>query len=84
MSKTDTTVPLDDAILASVDQIAGRLGVTREDMLEDSIRRGLAGRLLEGLSSRRSGIDSTLSGAEVTDLVTSEIAAARQERRSRR
>lgn len=84
MSKTDTTVPLDDAILASVDQIAGRLGVTREDMLEDSIRRGLAGRLLEGLSSRRSGIDSTLSGAEVTDFVTSEIAAARQERRSRR
>lgn len=84
MSKTDTTVPLDDAILASVDQIAGRLGVTREDMLEDSIRRGLAGRLLEGLSSRRSGIDSTLSGAEVTEFVTSEIAAARQERRSRR
>lgn len=84
MSKTDTTVPLDDSILASVDQIAGRLGVTREDMLEDSIRRGLAGRLLEGLSSRRNGIDKTLGDAEVTELVTFEIAAARQERRAHR
>lgn len=84
MTTIDANVRLDDTLLASVDQVADRLGVTREYMLEDSIRRGLAGRLLERVGQQLSSARDAPGEDEVSDLAASEIAAARQARRRRR
>lgn len=46
MAKVEAAVRLDDAVLQQLDAAAGRLGRSRDDLIEDSIRRDLAGELL--------------------------------------
>ena len=46
MAKVEAAVRLDDVVLQQLDAAAGRLGRSRDDLIEDSIRRDLAGQLL--------------------------------------
>ena len=46
MAKVEAAVRLDDDVLRQLDVAAGRLGRSRDDLIEDSIRRDLAGQLL--------------------------------------
>jgi predicted transcriptional regulator len=46
MAKVEAAVRLDDDVLRQLDAAAGRLGRSRDDLIEDSIRRDLAGQLL--------------------------------------
>ena len=46
MAKVEAAVRLDDVVLRQLDAAAGRLGRSRDDLIEDSIRRDLAGQLL--------------------------------------
>ena len=42
MAKVEAAVRLDDVVLRQLDAAAGRLGRSRDDLIEDSIRRDLA------------------------------------------
>lgn len=46
MARVDAALELDDELLRNVDAIATRAGTSREGVLEDSVRRGLAARAL--------------------------------------
>ena len=46
MAKVEAALRLDDDVLRQLDAAAGRLGRSRDDLIEDSIRRDLAGQLL--------------------------------------
>ena len=46
MAKVEAAVRLDDDVLRQLDAAAGRLGRSRDDLIEDSIRRDFAGQLL--------------------------------------
>jgi len=50
--KIDAQVELDAALLTTVDAVAGRLGIARDEVIEDSIRRGLAARVLGDVLAR--------------------------------
>jgi hypothetical protein len=79
--KVDAQVELDAALLTAVDALAGRVGLARNDVIEDSIRRGLAARVLGDLiSSVRDRSDLTEEGA--TDIAYNEVKAARADRRA--
>ena len=57
MAKVEAAVRLDDVVLQQLDAAAGRLGRSRDDLIEDSIRRDLAGQLLTSVfaAADRSG-----------------------------
>ena len=52
MPKIDAQVEIDAALLTTVDAVAGRLGLARDEVIEDSIRRGLAARVLGEVLAR--------------------------------
>lgn len=76
MAKVDTRLELDDALLRTVDFVAEQLGRTREEVLEDSVRRGLAARrlgdVLAGVRAR-----SDLDEEQATRVAYEELRAAR-------
>lgn len=80
MAKIDTRVPLDPDVLTQVDDLARSQGRTREQVIEDSVRRTLAARSFSAVLDR---VDDTagLSENDAAALVYSEIRAARADRR---
>lgn len=80
MAKIDATVQLDAAVLASIDVTAKRLGRSRDELIEDSVRRDLAGRLFAGIVSRRPRDAPELDDDETAALVYGEVDGARRDR----
>lgn len=81
MAKVHAQLRLDAAVLASVDATAKRLGRSRDEMIEDSVRRDLAGRLLSGIfGTRPQPEEQPLNDDEVTALVYDELHQARRDR----
>ena len=81
MTRVDTRVPLDPAVLAGVDELARVQGRSREDVIEDSLRRTVASRTLQDLlavSRSRSRLDDT----EADDVAAAERRSWRDERRA--
>ena len=80
---TETAVPvtLDAALLAQVETIAERSGRTRDQVIQDSVRRDLAGVALAAVLARISGRDE-LTGDQALQLAAEEKAAARAEFRA--
>jgi hypothetical protein len=83
MAKVDTHVKLDDEVLRTVDSVAEELGHTREQVLEDSVRRGLAARSI-GEVLARVRTRSDLSEDQATEVAYDEVKAVRAARRARR
>lgn len=79
--KVDAQVELDASLLTTVDAVAERMGIARDAVIEDSIRRGLAARVLGDVLTRvrdRSGLDED----DAADLAYSELKMARAVRPS--
>lgn len=81
MPKIDAQVELDAELLITVDAVAGRLGIARDEVIEDSIRRGLAARVLGDLLARVRA-RSDLTEDQAAQLAYEELKAARAARRS--
>jgi predicted transcriptional regulator len=83
MARVDTALELDDELLRNVDAIATRAGTSREAVLEDSVRRGLAaralGEVLAGVRAR-----GGLSEDASAEIAYQELRGARTARRVRR
>lgn len=80
MPKVDAQVELDAALLTAVDALAGRLGLPRNEVIEDSIRRGLAARVLGDVISRVRD-RSDLTEERATEIAYNGVKAARADRR---
>lgn len=80
MAKVDAQVQLDAAVLASIDVTAKRLGRSRDELIEDSVRRDLAGRLFAGISDRRPSDAPELDDEQTAALVYGEVDGARRDR----
>lgn len=84
MARVGAALELDDELLRNVDAIATRAGTSREAVLEDSVRRGLAaralGEVLAGVRAR--GGLSEDSSAEIAYQELREARTARRVRRS--
>jgi hypothetical protein len=78
MSKTRTTVTLDEEVIRAVKIKAARSGRRDSEVIEDSLRRDLGLDALEKLWARV----TPLPEKEAMELATSELAAMRQERRA--
>lgn len=76
-------VEVDDTVLRTVDTVAEQLGRSREEVLEDSVRRGLAARNL-GEVLARVRIRSDLNEDRATRVAYDEVRAARAARRGGR
>lgn len=76
-------VELDDTVLRTVDTVAEQLGRSREEVLEDSVRRGLAARNL-GEVLARVRTRSDLNEDQATRVAYDEVRAARAARRDSR
>jgi len=81
MPKVDARVELDAALLTTVDAVAGRLGIARDAVIEDSIRRGLAARVLGDVLARVRD-RSDLSEDEAAAIANDEVEKARAARRN--
>jgi hypothetical protein len=81
MTETAMPVTLDAALWARVDAVAERSGRTRDQVIQDSLRRDLAGVALAALLARIRGRDE-LTGDEALQLAAEEQAAARAEFRA--
>ncbi len=81
MTKIAAQVQLDDSVLASIDATAQRLGRSRDELIEDSVRRDLAGRLLGGLFSLTPVDREPLTDEDVAALVYDEVRHTREARR---
>lgn len=81
MSKIDAQVQMDTEVLERVDALAAALGSTREQVIENSVRRSLAALALgEVLRQVRARSADGLSEAQASDLAYSEVKAARADR----
>jgi predicted transcriptional regulator len=82
MGRVGAALQLDDELLRNVDAIATRAGTSREAVLEDSIRRGLAaralGEVLAGVRAR-----GGLSEDASSEIAYQELREARTARRAR-
>ena len=80
---TETAVPatLDAALWAQVETIAERSGRTRDQVIQDSLRRDLAGGPLAAVLTRIRGREE-LTGDQALQLAAEEKAAARAEFRA--
>lgn len=78
MTRVDTNIQVDPAVLAGADQLARLEGRSRDEVIEDSIRRTVATRTLRDILIR-SRARSELSAAEADVLVSAERSAARQD-----
>jgi hypothetical protein len=76
MSKVDARVALDATVLRGVDEEAARLGRSRDQVIEDSVRRGLAARTLSDIFTRVRE-SSDLSEEQAETLAYEELAASR-------
>lgn len=81
MPKVDARVELDAALLTTVDAVATRLGIARDAVIEDSIRRGLAARVLGDVLARVRE-RSDLSEDDATATAYEEVRRARAARRN--
>ncbi|WP_143028739.1 hypothetical protein [Quadrisphaera sp. DSM 44207] len=82
MTKVGARVELDAAVLRSVDEVAEQLGTSRDQVIEDSIRRSLATRLLtDVLAAVRANSD--LSEEQASELARDEVKAVRAARKAR-
>lgn len=81
MTKVAAQVQVDDSVLASIDATAQRFGRSRDEVIEDSVRRDLAGRLLGGLFSLTPVDREPLTDEDVAALVYDEIRHTRELRR---
>lgn len=83
MARVGAGLELDDELLRNVDAIATRAGTSREAVLEDSVRRGLAaralGEVLAGVRAR-----GGLSEDTSAEIAYQELRGARTARRARR
>lgn len=82
MAKIDTRVQLDAAVLARIDAAASRLGRSRDEMIEDSVRRDLAGQLLSGVVKNRPTDAPELTDDQAAELVYDELDKSRQDQPS--
>lgn len=79
MSKVDTRVLLDAAVLGQVDDLARAEGRTREQVIEDSVRRTVAVKTMREVLARASA--TTLLGDTDAEVVAyDEVRAARAAR----
>lgn len=79
LARVGARVELDDEVLRTVDAVALRLGSSREAVLEDSVRRGLAARNLgEVLAQVRARGD--LGEDEASRVAYEEVRAVRAAR----
>ena len=79
MTRVGTRVELDDALLGRIDDLARQLGSTRDQLIEESLRREVAGRLLEHVfEGPDRGGDITSEDAEA--IAYRELDAMRAER----
>ncbi len=81
MPKIDAQVELDAELLVTVDAVAGRLGIARDEVIEDSIRRGLAARALGDLLARVRA-RSDLTEEQAAQIAYDEVKAMRVARRA--
>ena len=78
MAKVEAAVRLDDDVLRQLDAAAGRLGRSRDDLIEDSIRRDLAGQLLTSVFAAVDESGSTdLTEQEANAIAYDELDEAR-------
>jgi metal-responsive CopG/Arc/MetJ family transcriptional regulator len=75
-----TEIQVDPALLAGVDALAASEGRSRDDVIEDAVRRTVASHSLKGILVR-SRSASTLSAAQADELVSEERRSARSEGR---
>lgn len=81
MSRSVGQLELDDALLRAVDAAAERSGRTRREVLDDSVRRGLAAGIFgEVLARVRSS--SKVSADQAAVIADEELRAARAARRA--
>lgn len=81
VSKVDARVQMDAVVLDRVDALAAALGSSRDQVIENSVRRSLAAvALSEVLGLVRERIGGGLAEESATDLAYSEVRAARAER----
>jgi predicted transcriptional regulator len=78
VTRVGTQVQLDDALLGRIDELAHQLGRSRDELIEDSLRREVAGRLLERVFARTRGGDE-LTAEQAAELAYSELDAMRAE-----
>jgi predicted transcriptional regulator len=82
VGRVGAALQLDDELLRNVDAIATRAGTSRDAVLEDSVRRGLAaralGEVLAGVRAR-GGLSEDASAG----IAYQELRAARTARRAR-
>ncbi len=78
--KVDARVELDDAVLMSVDAVAEELGSSRDQVIEDSVRRGLAARALGDVLARVRSC-SDLTEEQASTAAYDEVKATRNARR---
>ena len=83
VARVGARVELDDAVMRSVDTVAEQLGRSREEVLEDFVRRGLAARNLGDVLAR-ARTHNDLSEDQATRVAYDELKAARAARRANR
>lgn len=76
VTRVGTQVQLDDALLGRIDDLARQLGRSRDELIEDSLRREVAGRSLERLFVRTSEEDE-LTPDQAATLAYTELDALR-------
>ncbi|MGH9102016.1 MAG: hypothetical protein ACRDYD_03385 [Acidimicrobiales bacterium] len=82
MTRQETTVHVDGALLDAARRAADRAGLTEDDVIEDALRRHLAGRLpsvTEEVWARN--FPGALSADEALGLAYEELHAVRAQRR---
>ncbi len=81
MPKVDARVQIDAAVLERVDSVAAALGSSRDQVIENSVRRSLASRALRDLLTKiRATSEGRLSEPAATALAYDELKAARRQR----
>ena len=80
MTKVAAQIQLDASVLANIDATAHRLGRSRDELIEDSVRRDLAGQLLGGLFGVTPIDHVPLSDEDVATLVYDEVRQTRADR----
>ena len=80
MAKVRTEVELDEAVLRQAQAAAEDSGRSRDDVIEEAVRRQLAGQALDEVM-RRVGERAGLTAEEALELAYSERDADRAERR---
>ncbi|MEJ7703427.1 MAG: CopG family transcriptional regulator [Geodermatophilaceae bacterium] len=78
MSKVDTSVAMDSSLLDRLDNEARRSGRTRDELIEDSLRRTLAGQVLAGIFARVRPV-SALTDDQAEAIAYRELDAVRSE-----